>query len=250
MDALTARKMSTMGLNATKPLLPPVHKLGMIYLKEPLTHADEDLHNARLALKKLEEAQESGQDDDTIHRLKLALHLAMEELQGKEKEYFAQRYVSHNKHVLYGWQNRITLFLQEVRDMTTEQLRSARESQHLPMYTDEAVECMEALYTMSGDMMEIDQKFVSKGGSRHAYNVASHEFKTDIRELHELKDEMQGFKQGIEDLDENHPLRENSLRLTTAACDTANVLVHVAENMIDKKWDMKELREYVRHLQW
>ena len=253
MDALTARKMSTMGLNATKPLLPPVHNMGIIHLKQPLTHADEKLHNARLALKRLEEAQEQKEDDPTIHRLELALHSAMEELQEKEQEYFAQRYVSHNKHVLYGWQNRVTLFLQEVVDMTREQLQSARESQLLgPMYSDEAMDCIETLYDMSRNVMEMNEKFVSKDGSWNAYNVPLHVFKTDIKELRPMRDEIRGLKQVTEDLSGNNPFtfKENSLRLTTAAYETAKALFHVAENMMNKKWDMKELRAHVDDVVW
>ena len=250
MDALTARKVSTMGLNANKPLLPPVHNLGIIHLKEPLTHADENLHNARLALKRLEEAQERKEDEPTIHRLKLALHSAMEELQEKEQEYFAQRYVSHNKHVLYGWQNRVTLFLQEVLHMTEEQLRSTRKFRLRPIYSLAATNCMETLVDMSTNVLQINEKFVSRDGSRHAYNVPLHEFKEDIEDLRQIRDEVREYLQNVENLDENDPLKENSLRLTTAASDTANVLFHVAENMMNKKWDMKELRAYVQHLQW
>ncbi|AAK14429.1 unnamed protein product [Ectocarpus sp. 4 AP-2014] len=116
MDPLTARLMSRsglsaagrppahstpmikagIGLNPSKPLLPPVHNLRMIYLKEPLTDAEKDLHAARVALKLLETA------DNDVNRK--ALYKAMAKLQGKEAQYFATRYIGRGKpQILRGW---------------------------------------------------------------------------------------------------------------------------------------------------
>ena len=84
------------GLNPSKPLLPPVHNLRMIYLKEPLTDAEKDLHAARVALKALE----TTNNDATRE----ALYRAMAKLQGKESHYFATRYIGRDKPlVLRGW---------------------------------------------------------------------------------------------------------------------------------------------------
>ena len=247
MGALTARKMSTMGLNATKPLLPPVHNLGMIYLKEPLTDADEDLHNARLALKKLEEAQESGEDDDTIHRLKLALHSAMEELQEKEREYFAQRYFSHNKQILNGWQNRITLFFQDVFDMTQKQLRSVQ-SQNPPTLENDAIKCMRLVHVMSDHVNNMNNAFISKDGSRKAYNVPLHEFENGLEVLRGMRDEIKALTRNIRSLDNSDPLKKQSMRYATTSANHADIVVHVAENLNKNKWDMNELHKYVRYL--
>lgn len=246
MDALTARKMSTMGLNATKPLLPPVHNLGMIHLKEPLTDADENLHNARLALKKLEESQEREEDDDTIHRLKLELYSAMEKLQEKE-EYFAQRYVSHNKHVLYGWQNRVTLFLQDVFDMTQKQLRSV-ESQNPPTLNNDAIECMGLVHAMSDLVNNMNNQFISNNGSRHAYNVPLHEFEEGLEVLRDMRDDIKRLTRNIRNLDDSDPLKKQSRRFTTAFANHADIVVDVAENLNKNKWDVNELHEYVRYL--
>ncbi|CAN0413340.1 unnamed protein product [Ectocarpus sp. 8 AP-2014] len=106
MDTLTARlrppARSTpmvkagIGLNSSNPLLPPVHNLRMIYLKEPFGDAEKDLHAARVALKALETT-----NDDATRK---ALYRAMEKLQGKESHYFATRYIGRDKPlVLSGW---------------------------------------------------------------------------------------------------------------------------------------------------
>ncbi|CAN0559380.1 unnamed protein product [Ectocarpus sp. 12 AP-2014] len=84
------------GLNPSKPLLPPVHNLRMIYLKEPFGDAEKDLHDARVALKALETT-----NDDATRK---ALYRAMAKLQGKESHYFATRYIGRDKPlVLRGW---------------------------------------------------------------------------------------------------------------------------------------------------
>jgi hypothetical protein len=60
MDPLTQRFWVRSGLNHAHPLLPPVHNVRVVHLREELTDADIDLHNARVALKKLEAAGPGG----------------------------------------------------------------------------------------------------------------------------------------------------------------------------------------------
>lgn len=61
-DSLTKRLMSCSGLNPVDPMLPPVHSMRMVTLKEPLTKAEVQLHNARLKLRNLEttDSEEKG----------------------------------------------------------------------------------------------------------------------------------------------------------------------------------------------
>ncbi|CAN0252507.1 unnamed protein product [Ectocarpus sp. 6 AP-2014] len=97
------------GLDPSKPLLPPVDNLRMIYLKKPLTDAENDLHQARIKLRDLEEGQAAIKKNPVasvdIEALKKSLFEAMRKLQNHEDEYFATRYVGHNKPVLHEWNN-------------------------------------------------------------------------------------------------------------------------------------------------
>ena len=95
------------GLDPSNPLLPPVHNLRMIYLKEPLTKAEKDLHAARVALKTLE-------TDNTPDKRKI-LYKAMAKLQGRESQYFATRYIGRDKPVvLKGWNTHFSDKVQEL----------------------------------------------------------------------------------------------------------------------------------------
>ncbi|CAM9810119.1 unnamed protein product, partial [Ectocarpus sp. 8 AP-2014] len=99
---LTKNIWSQIGVNPADALLPPVHNLGMIILREELTEAESDLHAARVALKTLEEAGASGDTRD--------LYTAMWKLQKKEQAYFARRYLQTNKAVLRGWHNQVSKY--------------------------------------------------------------------------------------------------------------------------------------------
>ncbi|CAN0569055.1 unnamed protein product [Ectocarpus sp. 12 AP-2014] len=80
------------GLNPSKPLLPPVHNLRMIYLKEPFGDAEMHLHDARVAL---ESVQNGGPT--------APLYAAMATLEVAERDYFARRYFGGDKAILKGW---------------------------------------------------------------------------------------------------------------------------------------------------
>lgn len=95
MDPLTQRLWLRSGLNHAHPLLPPVHNVRVVHLREELTEADIDLHNARVALEKLEAAGPGGDTSD--------LYTAMWKLQKREQHYFASRYLRSDKAVLRGW---------------------------------------------------------------------------------------------------------------------------------------------------
>ncbi|AAK14431.1 unnamed protein product [Ectocarpus sp. 4 AP-2014] len=99
---LTKNIWSQIGINPANTLLPPVHNVGMIILREELTDAENDLHAARVALKTLEEAGASGDTSD--------LYTAMWKLQKKEQAYFARRYLQTNKAVLRGWHNQVSKY--------------------------------------------------------------------------------------------------------------------------------------------
>ena len=97
MDSLTKRLLSTSGLDSSRPLLPPVQNMRMVYLKEPFGDAETALHEARLALEKVNSSGVAANTDP--------LYEAMAKLEVKERDYFARRYFGRNKAVLNGWNN-------------------------------------------------------------------------------------------------------------------------------------------------
>jgi len=80
----------------------PAQPLRMVYLREELTDADKDLHNARVALKRFVAAGPSGDRRDVYD--------AMWKLQKKEQKYFATRYLDSNKAVMQGWYDQVSKY--------------------------------------------------------------------------------------------------------------------------------------------
>jgi len=109
MDSLTARVISTSGLSRVYPLLPPVHNIGMIYLKEPFGDAEILLHEARVALDKFEESDIPANKD--------ALYDAMAKLEVKEAHHIGTTRFGFNKPMFVGW--RKELFKAKIREMIT-----------------------------------------------------------------------------------------------------------------------------------
>lgn len=107
MDSLTARLMSTSGLSRADPLLPPVHNMRMVYLKEPFGDAEILLHNARVALDNFEKSDTAGN--------KRALYDAMAKLEVREAHYFGTRRFGFKKPLFVGW--RKELFKAKIREM-------------------------------------------------------------------------------------------------------------------------------------
>ena len=103
MDSLTARLMSRSGLNRADPTVPPTQNVRMVTLKEKYGPAEKALHDARAALEALRYAQKNS-PDTVVNQVKWELYEAMEELQGREADFFASRYFgSGNKEILKGW---------------------------------------------------------------------------------------------------------------------------------------------------
>ena len=115
MDPLTKRLMVESGLRPGNPTLPPVQGMRMVYLKEDMTDAEDDLHKARLALQKYEK--------NSSVQNKQNLYTAMRHLQAKEQDYFGSRYIGR-KHpgVLKGWHNeeKQALLKKKIQELKTE----------------------------------------------------------------------------------------------------------------------------------
>lgn len=98
-DPLTARLMSRIGIHPRNHLLPPVHGVGVVFLKEEFAEGEEDLHNARLALQEFE-----AQPDD--EEKEIDLFKAMAKLEDREKNYvgyFARTFGKDSKKMIKGW---------------------------------------------------------------------------------------------------------------------------------------------------
>ena len=140
MDSLTARVISTSGLSRVYPLLPPVHNIGMIYLKEPFGDAEILLHEARVALDKFEESDIPANKD--------ALYDAMAKLEVKEAHYFGTTRFGFNKPMFVGW--RKELFKAKIREMknkTTARWLAEPEPHALAMFSGR--KCVEAWNKLS-----------------------------------------------------------------------------------------------------
>lgn len=237
MDALTARKMATMGLNATKPLLPPVHKLGIVYLKEPLTDAEEHLHTARLALKKLEEAQEDRNlDEEVVYRLKMRLYEAMEQLQEKEQGYFARRYISHSKPVVHGWQNRVTLMIQNFYKTSEHDARYVQ--QVSAEFHQDAVHSINLLHIMTTTIRDMNNLCYDAVTGARLKELPLPTLRREQEELVENLHDMHTLYRNIKQLPDNDPAKEKSLDEVEQRYHAAAIIVRIADNMIRNEWDL------------
>lgn len=91
MDSLTAMLMTTSGLSRANSLLPPENNVRMVHLKKPFEKADIALHEARVALKNVED--KTG----TAHQL----YTAMAKRQTSET-YFSTRCFGRDGSILKG----------------------------------------------------------------------------------------------------------------------------------------------------
>ena len=96
MDSLTKRLMSRSGLWHADPMLPPVHNMRMVYTDKPLTDDEIALHDAKKALRDLEDGLEKGLGFYEVQNLEITLNIAMNALNA-QREYFGKRYVHTSK---------------------------------------------------------------------------------------------------------------------------------------------------------
>ena len=134
------------GLNPSNPLLPPVHNVRMIYLKEPFGDAEKDLHAARVALKALETTNDPA--------TRKTLYRAMAKLQGKESQYFATRYIGRdNPLVLSGWKTHFTDKVQELLESARKRFRDNQSDNELRPSLRLGVACATILNNMNNDRL-------------------------------------------------------------------------------------------------
>lgn len=101
MDPLTKNLLSRIGRTPGLPKLPPVNNVRLLNLQKGLQPAELALHNARIALDNFQKAPSANL---TVQQARTNLHLAMEELEGREQDYFANTFTGTDKRqVLSGW---------------------------------------------------------------------------------------------------------------------------------------------------
>lgn len=104
--------LSEIGNIPTLPKLPPVYNLRPVSLKKGLTQAERDLHDARIALRALEDYQKLHPEPNPIQQAEIGrrshtLYTRMRQLEVREAEYFANSYITKQKPaILHGWKNK------------------------------------------------------------------------------------------------------------------------------------------------
>lgn len=91
--------MSRIGMHPNNHLLPPVHNVGVVFLKEEFAEGEEDLHNARLALQEFEKYPGDEDVEDKLYE-------AMAKLEDREKNYvgfFARTFGKDSNKIIKGW---------------------------------------------------------------------------------------------------------------------------------------------------
>ncbi len=99
-DPLTARLMSRIGIHPNNHLLPPVHNVGVVFLKEEFAEGEEDLHVARLALQEFEANPSDDNQTDLFE--------AMAKLEDRERNYagyFARTFGKDSNTIIKGWKD-------------------------------------------------------------------------------------------------------------------------------------------------
>lgn len=233
MDSLTKLSILTSGINAVKPLLPPVHNMGMVYLQEPMTEAEENLHQARKALKELEE-------NDTDEN-KRALYNAMWDLEEDEAKYVARRYLGHNKSVLRGWRSAQEQykFSQFIRMWHTILIRSRKDFID-DNYTEDAMRLTDAvirIFIILKGMDETCYKYPDEGESMRLPP-------TNTRKS-ELESRRNDIKALLENVYDNvtrakyDPTGEDDVALNIDhVVEAAGIGLEIAEMIVNNRWDI------------
>lgn len=199
MDSLTARLMSRSGLNRADPTVPPTQNVRMVTLKEKYGPAEQALHDARAALEALRYAQKNS--PGTVNRVKWELYEAMEELQGREADFFASRYFgSGNKEILKGWkvdwkkrkfENRINDLFNEATNQVTAvanlRLMEARDAADLSLRVARSLKTMSILSTSQNRQnLDTNFKFITDSLKQISSYVAGNP-RADAASLRSLK---------------------------------------------------------------
>jgi len=216
------------GLDPSNPLLPPVHNLRMIYLKEPLTPAEKKLHAARVALRELKKT------NNPPNRTKL--YTAMAELQGSESDYFARRYIGRkNQAVLHGWNNegKQKHFTAKIDILFTEaQAHVAFANTNLlhPTAKDAADEAETACYALK---FMNDQWY--SGSNR---NTVPRSFGTSLQDVNDALPKIEQHLRSATALAPGTSNKAASIASIKASLISAKTCQRLAQLVVDGRWDL------------
>ena len=106
LDALSQRMLSLKGLVRSNLAIPPVPRVGILYLDEPLTDVEIAIHDAKKALKNLYDGMERNVNADDANALKKDLISAMTKLEHHEQQRFWMREWGDYQRVVSGWKKK------------------------------------------------------------------------------------------------------------------------------------------------
>lgn len=233
MDSLTARLMSRSGLSPADPTLPPVQNMRVVNLKEEFGAAEIALHEARVALKNLEDS--SGTE--------AALYTAMAKLEVRERDYFATRYFGRNKAVLKGWNvdrkqeifdSYISVYLSGKMRAKTLQLRRSRMDPSAAVALTAFKDVLAALQRMHrawyryGTVLPNNRK------------TDTPDFSTNPRDIKTKIGEIQTSLGGILNLPDTDPSKQRSIRFTRETLRDALICQRLAHLVTKNSWDLPD----------
>ncbi|CAN0525797.1 unnamed protein product, partial [Ectocarpus sp. 12 AP-2014] len=134
----------------------------MIYLKDPLNNSEVLLHNARLKLRDLEQAQKSGAP---VVVPKRALYQAMSALQGEESDYFARRYFGRDQQgVLHGWntEGKQQHFRKKISELVGNAQQRVADTNTIPLH-QHAINAAADSDTACSALQAMDNKWYNNG---------------------------------------------------------------------------------------
>lgn len=247
MDSLTSRFLSRTGLNPANPTLPPVHNMRMVYLREPLTEAEKDLHIARKAHKALEVGQASLKADPAanvnIQALSTDLYDAMFNLEEREQEHFQRRYIVDNRPAIQGWGPRkFTMVMDETFDallrmnVPTFLDSSDSEDEEEAQYVTNTRQAASEMRAMGSNLKTMNDLCYDDVGKRRPI-LPTRQIGIQHNNLIRSLDRLHGLLKSTRELASSRG-QEGALAQITTWEEVAVVMLQMAESIVNNKWNL------------
>lgn len=243
MDSLTKRLMSRSGLNPVDPTLPPVNNMRMVYLDEKYDGAEQALHEARVALDKLEKAQKIPNNQSNVDNAAGIVYDKMAALEVKERDYFARRYFGRDKGVLRDWNvdRKQLLFTQKIADLISDAADRNDDANNNGLYQpakDAAATSETACAALDGmdkrwyDPVSRNRKTVTPnfGNNPQDIDTAITTIRTNLDAVLTIQPES--------------PMKQASIISVRASLRDAEICQRLAQLVMNNRWDLPdELRK-------
>ena len=216
------------GLDPSNPLLPPVHNLRMIYLKEPLTPAEKHLHAARVALRELKKT------NNPPNRTKL--YEAMAKLQGSESDVFARRYIARkNQVVLHGWntEGKQEHFKRKITQLITKAHVHLTEANTHSLH-QHAIDAADEAETACTELEDMNNQWYA-GGNRINTSI---NFGTSLQDVNNAVSNIQQFLRSATALAPGTLNKAASIASIKASLISAKTCQRLAQLVVDGRWDL------------